>query len=60
MPYHTDSSLSTELTSRVPQLKGDKEGIYPELAFVIAKMSVLGLILSTFPYLRSMEARFPL
>ena len=37
---------------------GDIESIYPELALYGIKISVLGLILSSSPYLRSAKARF--
>ena len=39
---------------------GHIESIYPELPFMAATISVLGLILSSSQYLRSAKARFPL
>ena len=58
MPLHTELSFSTELTSRVPV------GVYREYIQRVSplwkeKKSMLGLILSSSPYLRSAKGHFP-
>ena len=58
MPLQTYLSFISELTSRVPQ--GVCRVYIPSKLFIAAKMSVLGLILSSYPYLRSAVVQFPL
>ena len=57
MPYHTNLSFKSELTSKVPKgVYG--EYIIPSKPFIGAKISVLGPKMSFSPYLRSAMVQF--